>query len=149
MAIERNLLRAGIISGGFWGVFTGFFSYLILSLNRTQVTAFLISSGNPKNPIAFQTFAFALVVVLITLGICGGIVFSVIFDKSAILFGKLSPNKRGLILGIVFGLVFILIYPFPGEISDIGYILISAASGYFLSSFYARFTRNVPIPKKV
>jgi hypothetical protein len=146
MAISRSLFRAGILSGGFWGVFTGFFSYLILSLNRSQVTTFLDSSGTSPAP-SFQTFAFVLVIALIILGLMGGIIISIIFERTGQLFGKLSASKRGIILGIIFGLLFVLIYPFPGDISDIGYILISALSGYFLASFYLRFSRRYDAQK--
>lgn len=141
MAISKSLFRAGILSGGFWGVFTGFFSYLILSLNRSQVTTFLDSSGTSQAP-SFQTFAFVLVIAMIILGLMGGIIISIIFERTGQLFGKLSPSKRGIILGTIFGLLFVLIYPFSEDISDIGYILISALSGYFLASFYLRFSRR-------
>ena len=148
MAISRSLFRAGILSGGFWGVFTGFFSYLILSLNRSQVTTFLNSSGTLPAPApSFQTFAFVLVIALIILGLMGGVIISIIFERTGQLFGKLSPGKRGIILGIIFGLLFVLIYPFSGDISDIGYILISALSGYFMASFYLRLSRRYDAQK--
>ncbi|MHB8360512.1 MAG: hypothetical protein ACYDDC_01755, partial [Thermoplasmataceae archaeon] len=96
----------------------------------------------------FQTFAFVLVVALIIMGIMGGIIISIIFERTGHLFSNIGPNKRGMILGIVFGLLFVFIYPFPGIINDIGDIAISITSGYFLSSFYRIFSRNILMQKK-
>jgi len=149
MAIEKNLFRAGVLSGGFWGVFTGFFSYLFLSLNRNDVTSYLNSSGTSGTEhVAFQTFAFVLVVALIIMGIMGGIIISIIFERTGHLFNNIGANKRGIILGFVFGLLFVFVYPFPGIINDIGDIAISITSGYFLSSFYRIFSKKILMQKK-